>query len=119
MRKCWTFPDEAINDQGNQDQILTIFIDGLRDVRIRRHIIRKRPKNASKALTHAIEEQELLNEIDTRVHVEKPNHNNKNQGYGYIDEARYKPTPKRQKQPIGVKCLISTQIQPRVNIAHT
>ena len=44
------FPDDAMDNRGTKDQILTIFIDGLYDPRIRRHVIRKRRNDIQDAL---------------------------------------------------------------------
>ena len=57
------FIDDAKNEPRNQDQLLTIFIDGLADVRIR--------KSLNDALAHAIYEHQLLYEIDTRTVTDK------------------------------------------------
>ena len=60
------FPDDAMDERGTKDQILTIFTDGLYDPRIRRHVIRKRCNDIQEALMSAINEHDLIAELDSR-----------------------------------------------------
>ena len=94
------FLNDAINEQGNQDQLLTIFIDGLTDVRIRRHVIRKRPRNVGEALSHAIDEHDMLNEIDTRASSSDKKVSDKHTPHhGYINQTRTQQATPQQYPP--------------------
>ena len=94
------FLNDAINEQGNQDQLLTIFIDGLTDIRIHRHVIRKRPRNVGEALSHAIDEHDMLNEIDTRASSSDKKVSDKHTPHhGYINQTRTQQATPQQYPP--------------------
>ena len=59
------FPDDAMDERGTKDQILMIFTDGLYDPRIRRHVIKKRCNDIQDALMSAINEHDLIAELDS------------------------------------------------------
>ena len=92
------FVDDAINDPGNQNQLLTLFIDGLADVRIRKCVIRKRPKTLNDALAHAIDEHQLLCEIDTRTKTDTIKVTDTEKVHAYINQAQHRyPPPQRNR----------------------
>ena len=63
------FPDDAMDDRRTKDQILTIFIDGLYDPCIRRHVIRKRCNDIQDALMSAINENDLMAELEHNMFI--------------------------------------------------
>ena len=60
------YKPDILRDRGTQDHLLNLFTDGLCDVRVKRHLIRNRPNNLEAALTSAIRETDILNELDAR-----------------------------------------------------
>ena len=113
------FLNDAINEQGNQDQLLTIFIDGLTDVRIRRHVIRKRPRNVGEALSHAIDEHDMLNEIDTRASSSDKKVSDKHTPHhGYINQTRtQQATPQQYPHHQEAEDSINQQTLPPASTA--
>ena len=90
------FVDDGINDHGNQNQLLTIFIDGLADDRIRKCVIRKRPKTLNDALAHTIDEHQLLCEIDNRTKADTitvTDIEKVHVSHGYINQAQHRYPP--------------------------
>ena len=63
------FPDDAMDDRRTKDQILTIFIDGLYDPCIRHHVIRIRCNDIQDALMSAINENDLMAELERNMFI--------------------------------------------------